>query len=163
LSANKVSEKANQAEANHLEPENTTIELTAEIVANYVSNNSISIEQLPELIRTVNKTLCNLGQPEVSVEPETDKPTAAQIRKSIRPDGLVSFIDGKSYKTLKRHLSRHGLSILEYKAKFGLPKDYPTTSPEYSAKRSEMARSLGLGRQRAASGDTAAKPRKTKS
>jgi predicted transcriptional regulator len=152
----------NASEANHLENENTTIELTAEIVANYVSNNAISIEQLPELIRTVNQTLARLGQPETAVEPETDKPTAAQIRKSIRPDGLVSFIDGKSYKTLKRHLSRHGLSIADYKAKFGLPKDYPTTSPEYSAKRSEMARSLGLGRQRAGA-EGAPKTRKAKS
>ncbi len=141
-----------------MDQETTTIELTAEIVANYVSNNSVSIEQLPELIRTVSQTLSRLGQPESVVEPEADKPTPAQVRKSIRPDGLVSFIDGKSYKTLKRHLSRHGLSIAEYKAKFGLPKDYPTTSPEYSAKRSEMARSLGLGRQRA--GAPAAKPTK---
>ncbi len=144
-----------------MEDETTTIELTAEIVANYVSNNSVSIEQLPELIRTVSQTLSNLGQPETTAEPEADKPTAAQVRKSIRPDGLVSFIDGKSYKTLKRHLSRHGLSIADYKSKFGLPKDYPTTSPEYSAKRSEMARSLGLGRQRATE-DKPAKARKTK-
>jgi len=148
-----------------MENENTTIELTTEIVANYVSNNTISIEQLPELIRTVNQTLSRLGQPEVASEPEADKPSAAQVRKSIRPDGLVSFIDGKSYKTLKRHLSRHGLSISDYKAKFGLPKDYPTTSPEYSAKRSEMARSLGLGRQRSAAAAPAktTKARKTKS
>ncbi len=144
-----------------MEDENTTIELTAEIVANYVSNNTVAIEQLPELIRTVSQTLSRLGQPETVSEPEADKPTAAQVRKSIRPDGLVSFIDGKSYKTLKRHLSRHGLSIADYKAKFGLPKDYPTTSPEYSAKRSEMARSLGLGRQRAAT-EKPAKPRKAK-
>ena len=145
-----------------MEDEASTIELTAEIVANYVSNNSVSIEQLPELIRTVSQTLSRLGQPDVAVEPETDKPTSAQVRKSIRPDGLVSFIDGKSYKTLKRHLSRHGLTIADYKAKFGLPKDYPTTSPEYSAKRSEMARSLGLGRQRAAATEKPAKARKSK-
>ena len=146
-----------------MEDEATTIELTAEIVANYVSNNSVSIEQLPELIRTVSQSLSRLGQPETTAEPETDKPTAAQVRKSIRPDGLVSFIDGKSYKTLKRHLSRHGMSIADYKTKFGLPKDYPTTSPEYSAKRSEMARSLGLGRQRtAATTEKVAKPRKPK-
>ena len=144
-----------------MEDETTTIELTAEIVANYVSNNAVSIEQLPELIRTVSQTLSRLGQPEAVSEPEADKPTAAQVRKSIRPDGLVSFIDGKSYKTLKRHLSRHGLTIADYKAKFGLPKDYPTTSPEYSAKRSEMARSLGLGRQRAGA-EKPAKPRKAK-
>jgi predicted transcriptional regulator len=133
------------------------IELTSEIVANYISNNPVSIEQLPELIRTVNQTLNRLGQPEASVEPEITKPSAAHIRKSIRPEGLVSFIDGKPYKTLKRHLSKHGLSVSDYKEKFGLPKDYPTTAADYSAKRSQMARNLGLGRQRAP--EPAAKPR----
>lgn len=137
------------------------IELTSEIVANYISNNQVSIEQLPELIRTVSQTLNKLGQPETAAEPEATKPTAALIRKSIRPDGLVSFIDGKPYKTLKRHLSKHGLTVSDYKEKFGLPKDYPTTASDYSAKRSEMARSLGLGRQRSADTVTkeAAKPK----
>jgi predicted transcriptional regulator len=133
-----------------LDDQNTMIELTSEIVANYISNNQVSIEQLPELIRTVSDTLNRLGQPEAEVAPEVSKPTAAHIRKSIRPDGLVSFIDGKPYKTLKRHLSKHGMSVADYKDKFGLPKDYPTTASDYSAKRSEMARSLGLGRQRSA-------------
>ncbi len=131
-----------------MEDQNTMIELTSEIVANYISNNQVSIEQLPELIRTVNQTLNRLGQPETTPEPEITKPTPGHIRKSIRPDGLVSFIDGKPYKTLKRHLSKHGLTVSDYKEKFGLPKDYPTTASDYSAKRSEMARSLGLGRQR---------------
>jgi predicted transcriptional regulator len=81
------------------------------------------------------------------------------IRKSVRPDGLISFIDGKPYKTLKRHLSKHGLTVAEYKEKFGLPKDYPTTASDYSAKRSEMARSLGLGRQRATESAKEASPK----
>ncbi len=133
-----------------MEDQPTTIELAAEIVANYVANNKVSIEQLPDLIRTINQALNGLGQPEVAAEPETVKVTAAQIRKSIRPEALISFIDGKAYKTLKRHLAKHGLSIADYKEKFGLPKDYPTTAADYSAKRSEMAKSLGLGRQAAA-------------
>ncbi len=133
-----------------MDEQNTMIELTSEIVANYISNNQVSIEQLPELIRTVSETLNRLGQPETEVAPEITKPTSAHIRKSIRPDGLVSFIDGKPYKTLKRHLSKHGMTVADYKEKFGLPKDYPTTASDYSAKRSEMARSLGLGRQRSA-------------
>lgn len=124
------------------------IELTSEIVANYISNNQVSIEQLPELIRTVNQTLAKLGQPETPAEPETTKPSPAMVRKSIRPDGLISFIDGKPYKTLKRHLSKHGMTVAEYKERYGLPKDYPTTAADYSARRSEMARNLGLGRQR---------------
>jgi predicted transcriptional regulator len=131
-----------------LDDQNMMIELTTEIVANYISNNQVSIEQLPDLIRTVNTTLTKLGQPEAPVEPEASKPTSALIRKSIRADALISFIDGKPYKTLKRHLSKHGLSVAEYKEKYGLPKDYPTTAADYSARRSEMARNLGLGRQR---------------
>jgi len=133
-----------------MEDQTSLIELTSEIVANYVANNTVSIDDLPALIRTVNSTLAGLGQASAAQEPTHDRPTPAQIKKSIRPDGLVSFIDGKPYKTLKRHLAKHGMSIADYKEKFGLPKDYPSTSPEYSAKRSEMAKSLGLGRQRAA-------------
>ncbi len=133
-----------------MDDQSPMIELTSEIVANYVANNSVTIEELPALIRTINQTLSTLGQSAPALEPEVEKPTASQIKKSIRPDGLVSFVDGKPYKTLKRHLAKHGLSIAEYKDKFGLPKDYPSTSPEYSAKRSAMAKTLGLGRQRTA-------------
>ena len=78
-------------------------------------------------------------------EPEPIKLTAAQIRKSVTPDALISFEDGKPYKTLKRHLTTRGLTLAEYKTKWGLPTDYPTTAPSYSARRSEMAKSLGLG------------------
>ena len=131
-----------------MEDQSPMIELTSEIVANYVANNTVTIEELPALIRTINQTLNTLGQAAPALEPEVEKPTTSQIKKSIRPDGLVSFVDGKPYKTLKRHLAKHGLSIAEYKDKFGLPKDYPSTSPEYSAKRSAMAKTLGLGRQR---------------
>jgi predicted transcriptional regulator len=73
--------------------------------------------------------------------------TPAQIRRSITPDALVSFEDGKSYKTLKRHLSTRGLSVEQYKAKWGLPADYPVVSPNYSAARSAMAKTLGLGQK----------------
>src|SRR5439155_1403173 len=72
-------------------------------------------------------------------------PTAGQIRKSITPDALISFIDSKPYKTLKRHLTTHGMTVAEYKTKFGLPNDYPTTAPAYSEARSAMAKALGLG------------------
>jgi len=136
-----------------MENQSPMIELTSEIVANYVANNTVSIDELPALIRTVSQTLNSLGQTAPALEPEIEKPTPAQIKKSIRPDGLVSFVDGKPYKTLKRHLAKHGLTIAEYKEKYGLPKDYPSTSPEYSAKRSAMAKTLGLGRQRTGAGE----------
>ena len=80
-----------------------------------------------------------------------------KIRKSIKPDALISFEDGKAYKTLKRHLSRRGLTVEAYKAKWGLPSDYPMTAASYSATRSAMAKSLGLGslRQPAAKAESA--------
>ncbi len=120
-------------------------DLTAAIVAAYAAANTISAADLPTLIETVHNALSQTGRPKAEVVEETVKPTAAQIRKSITPDALISFIDGKSYKTLKRHLTRHGMTVADYKAKFGLPKDYPTTAPNYSAARSALAKSVGLG------------------
>ncbi len=75
------------------------------------------------------------------------KATAAQIRASIRSDALISFEDGKPYKTLKRHVAGAGLTLAEYREKWGLPSDYPSVAPEYSARRSAMAKSAGLGRK----------------
>jgi len=124
-------------------------EMTTEIVSSYVSANTITASELPALIGSVFKALANINVPEVEAEPVVTKATPAQVKKSIKPDGLVSFEDGKTYKTLKRHLTTRGLSVAQYREKWGLPADYPTTSPDYSARRSEMARSAGLG-QRAA-------------
>jgi len=121
-----------------------TIEMTTDIVSNYVTGNKISADDLPALIRSVFATLSKVEEP-VETAPTLEKATTAQIRKSIRPDGLVSFEDGKTYQTLKRHLSKRGMSVADYKEKWGLPADYPTTAPSYSARRSEMAKSLGLG------------------
>jgi predicted transcriptional regulator len=121
------------------------IQMTTEIVANYVAGNKVGAAELPSIIQSVFKTLSTVEAPHSEPAPDFEKPTAGQIRKSIKPDGLVSFEDGKTYQTLKRHLSGRGMTIADYKAKWGLPHDYPTTSPNYSAKRSEMAKSLGLG------------------
>ena len=82
---------------------------------------------------------------EAPVVETVTKATPAQIRKSITPEALISFEDGKPYKTLKRHLTTHGMTVAEYKAKWGLPNDYPTTAPAYSEARSAMAKALGLG------------------
>ncbi len=121
-----------------------TIEMTTDIVASYVTGNKLNPEDLPALIRSVFTSLSNVEAP-VDAAPTQEKMTAAQIKKSIRADGLVSFEDGKTYQTLKRHLSKRGMTLAEYKDKWGLPNDYPTTAPSYSARRSEMAKSLGLG------------------
>ncbi len=122
------------------------IERTVDVVAAYVSNNSIPTTELPALIASVYEALNGIAAGTSKPEVETvEKPSPAQVRKSIRPDGLVSFIDGKSYKTLKRHLTKHGLDPQSYRERYGLPADYPTTSANYSAQRSALAKSLGLG------------------
>ncbi|AZS20723.1 MULTISPECIES: MucR family transcriptional regulator [unclassified Caulobacter] len=121
------------------------IGLTADVVAAFVGNNSVAVADLPNLIKTVHAALSGAEAPVLEAAEETVKPTAGQIRKSITPDALISFLDGKPYKTLKRHLTTHGMTVAEYKAKFGLPNDYPTTAPAYSEARSAMAKALGLG------------------
>jgi predicted transcriptional regulator len=122
--------------------------MTSEIVSAYALGNQFAVAELKGLIQSVYNALSDLNNEVPVAAPAEDlRSTPAQIRKSIRPDALVSFIDGKPYKTLKRHLTTNGLTFADYKAKFGLPKDYPTTAPEYSARRSEMAKLLGLGRK----------------
>lgn len=124
------------------------VELTTDIVAAYVSNNSVPVAELPALLSSVHAAIAGLNGASASSEPKAEKLTPAQIRKSITPDALISFIDGKPYKTLKRHLTGAGMTIEEYRERFGLPRDYPTTAANYSAQRSALARSAGLGQQR---------------
>ena len=121
------------------------IGLTADVVAAFVGNNNVAVADLSNLIKTVHAALSGAEAPVLAAAEETVRPTAGQIRKSITPDALISFLDGKPYKTLKRHLTTHGVTIAEYKARFGLPNDYPTTAPAYSEARSAMAKALGLG------------------
>jgi predicted transcriptional regulator len=136
------------------------VDLTADIVSAYVSKNSVRPTDLGELITTVHQTLKGLGGPvEPSVE-QVQKPTSAQIKRSITPDSLISFEDGKPYKTLRRHLTIRGLTPEAYREKHGLPRDYPMTSATYSAQRSELARSVGLGNHRKAAA-SAAEPDET--
>lgn len=145
------------------EPRADVAELTVAIIAAYVSNNSVPATELPALISSVHAAIGGLGKPAEMEAPDVEKATPAQIRKSIHPDGLISFIDGKTYQTLKRHLTRHGLDMPDYRQRYGLPADYPSTAPGYSEKRSALARSLGLGQQRRNRGDAtpAAEPDET--
>jgi predicted transcriptional regulator len=76
---------------------------------------------------------------------EFDRPSASEIRKSARPDGIVSFLDGKTYKTLKRHLTSHGLDPKAYRERYGLPADYPMVASAYAEQRSALAKAIGLG------------------
>jgi len=123
-------------------------ELAGDVVSAYVSNNPVRPSDLPDLIRNVYGALSGLanGSAKAAAEPEVEKPTAAQIRKSVTPDGIVSFLDGKTYKTLKRHLGMHGHDPHSYRARYGLSADYPMVAPEYAKRRSELAKSIGLGR-----------------
>ena len=123
-------------------------EMTADLVAAFVSNNNVRVSELPALIASVHATLSGLGNPAVAEPTGPQKPTPAQIRKSVTPDALISFEDGKSYKTLRRHLTLRGLTAEGYRAKYGLPADYPMTTANYSAQRSALAIALGLGQQR---------------
>lgn len=123
-------------------------QLTADIVAAYVSNNSVRPADLPALLADVHAAIAGLNSAPGSAEPKVEKLTPSQIRKSITPDALISFIDGKPYKTLKRHLTGNGLTIEEYRERFGLPRDYPSTAASYSEQRSKLALALGLGQQR---------------
>ena len=121
--------------------------LTAEIVASFIANNSLRSEELPELISSVYDALMGLGQAAAEPAAEPLVPPVS-IRKSLHNDYLISMEDGKQYQSLKRHLSKRGLTPADYRAKWGLPNDYPMTAPGYSERRSALAKSLGLGQLR---------------
>ena len=121
--------------------------LTVDIVSSYVSHNSVSRGDLTNIITSVHSALSSLGQPEPEPAAEAPKP-AVPIRKSITSEYLISLEDGKQYRSLKRHLAGRGLTPDQYRTKWGLKPDYPMVAAAYSAKRSELARSLGLGRKR---------------
>ncbi|GJE02660.1 MULTISPECIES: MucR family transcriptional regulator [Methylobacterium] len=122
-----------------------SIELVSDIVSAYVSNNSVPIGELAGLIRSVHEAVSHLGsaaapQPEKLVPP-------VPIRKTVTPDFLISLEDGRRYRTLKRHLAGRGLTPEQYRAKWGLPPDYPMVAANYAAQRSELAKSIGLGQK----------------
>ena len=122
----------------------TTEALVADIVSAYVTKNNVSVTDLPALIRSVHTTLSSLGQPEV-VAGAVLTP-AVPIRKSVHPDFIICLEDGKKLKMLKRHLrTSYDLSPDEYRAKWGLPSDYPMVAPNYAKARSDLAIKAGLG------------------
>lgn len=124
--------------------------LTADIAAAYVSNNTVQAADVPSVIQTIYRALAGVGSAAAAPAPEPQKP-AVPIKKSITPDFLVSLEDGKKYKSLKRHLrTQYNMSPEDYRAKWGLAKDYPMVAPNYAASRSALAKSMGLGRGGAA-------------
>lgn len=124
------------------------IGLAADIVAAFVSNNSVPVAELPTLIASVHSALGGLAKGGAPAQAEPLTP-AVPIKKSIMPDYLVCLEDGKKFKSLKRHLrSRYGLSPEDYRARWNLSSDYPMVAPNYAAARSELAKTMGLGQQR---------------
>lgn len=123
---------------------------TIELVSAYVSNSNtrLSAAELQSLIRDTFATLSSLQAAAPSIEPEAapaQTASKAEIRKSVGAAALISFEDGKPYKSLKRHLTTRGLTPADYRAKWGLPNDYPMVHPTYSAQRSLLAKAIGLG------------------
>ena len=127
--------------------EDTLLTLTADIVAAHVSNNSVAVNDLPNLIQNVHGALSGISAsrnvPEAKPEPKVP------IRSSIKPDFIVCLEDGKRLKMLKRHLMTHyGLTPDQYRQKWGLPADYPMVAPNYAEQRRTLAKSIGLGTKR---------------
>ncbi|AMK20529.1 MULTISPECIES: MucR family transcriptional regulator [Sphingomonadales] len=122
------------------------ITLTADIVAAHVTNNKVEVGDIPRLIGSVYDALASVGQPG---KPEQQAPVpAVSIRASIKPDYIVCLEDGKKLKMLKRHLMTHyQMTPDQYRAKWGLPADYPMVAPNYAEQRRELAKKIGLGRQ----------------
>lgn len=122
----------------------TLITLTADIASAYVANNRVASDDVGKLVQDIHQALSSLGE-EQQQEPEKPEP-AVSVRASVKNDHLVCLACGKKNKTLKRHLqTAHGLTPQEYRELYGLKKDYPMTSPEYSKRRGEMAKAAGLG------------------
>ncbi|PTW57690.1 MucR family transcriptional regulator [Breoghania corrubedonensis] len=124
------------------------IDLAADIVSAYVSNNTVPATDLPQLINEVFGALQRTSGAVVEPEPEPLKP-AVPVKKSVTPDYIICLEDGKQFKSLKRHLRTHyDMTPEEYREKWGLPADYPMVAPNYAAARSDLAKKMGLGQQR---------------
>ena len=150
------------------------VELTAEIVAAYVSNHVVPVAELPTLIADVHSALNNTTAPTPVVVPVEKPKPAVSVRKSVQDDQITCLECGGTFKSLKRHLmTDHGMTPEQYRAKWGLQRDYPMIAPGYAAKRRELAVKIGLGRKqekaepaapkRKSGGKAATKPRTKKS
>jgi len=138
-------------------------ELVAVVAASYLGRSPVESSEIPAVITRIAETLRSIVpqsapvELEVVSEPEppaqdadedgVQKASRSQIRKSITPDALISFEDGKGYRTLRLHLASRGFTPESYREKWGLPADYPMVAPNYSAQRSQMAKDAGLGRR----------------
>jgi predicted transcriptional regulator len=132
--------------SNNPECKDGILRLASEIVSAYVSNNSVPVGELPGMIKSVHYALGGLNGGSYAEAPHSLKP-AVPVKKSVTPDYVICLEDGKKLKMLKRYLrSRYGMSPEEYRAKWGLPPDYPMVAPNYAQRRSDFAKKIGLGR-----------------
>ena len=124
--------------------------LTSEIVSAFASHNHLPATELPDLIKSIFDALQKAEQPAPALTSgvSSEKPTAQAIRKSINREYLISFEDGQRYSMLKHHLRGRGMTMDDYRIKYNLPADYPSSAPAYSEKRSALAKAAGLGQQR---------------
>ena len=128
-----------------MDDKSEVIEMTADIVSAYVGNNTIATADLPALIQSVHRALASVSTGAEPVEAAPKEP-AVPVRRSITPDYLVCLEDGRKFKSLKRHLrTKYNMSPEDYRAKWGLAKDYPMVAPNYAKARSDLAKQMGLG------------------
>ncbi|MCX9146373.1 MucR family transcriptional regulator [Erythrobacter sp. WG] len=138
----------------------TLITLTSDIVAAHVSNNDVAVTDVPALITNVYTALANLG--ETPVVEEAKPQPAVSVRNSVKPEYIVCLEDGKKLKMLKRYLrTNYNMSPEEYRARWGLPADYPMVAPNYAEKRRDLAKKIGLGRKPGEAAPKTRRPRKT--
>lgn len=124
------------------------IELSADIVSAYVSNNSVPASELPTLLSSIYAALTKSVQAQ-SQEPQAELTPAVPVKKSVTADAIICLEDGKKFKSLKRHLrTTYDMTPEQYRTKWGLPVDYPMVAPSYAKARSELAKTMGLGQQR---------------
>ena len=129
------------------------IELAACIVGAFVSNNSLPVGELPALIQAVHTSVKRLAEgPESAARKVEKKAPAISIRKSVTPDYLICLEDGKHFRSMRRHLTLLGLTPEQYREKWRLPADYPMVAPNYAARRSAVAKEMGLGQTRGRAG-----------
>ncbi len=124
------------------------IQLAANIVSAYVSNNTVASAEIPNLIAQVYSALTRISSGQTAPPAEPLKPAVA-VKRSVTPEYIVCLEDGKKFKSLKRHLrTQYGITPEQYREKWGLPPDYPMVAPNYAAARSQLAKQMGLGQQR---------------
>ena len=127
--------------------------LAADVVAAFVSNNSLPVGELPALIHAVHTSIVRLAEgPQNAAQQVEEKAPAVSVRKSVTPDYLICLDDGKRFRSLRRHLTTLGMTHEQYREKWRLPADYPMVAPSYAAQRSALAKKMGLGQMRGRAG-----------